>query len=160
MNLLPSCEKCNQQPKKRPDGTLAGKGNRFPVTGTHAYDHADPLKSDIVNEKPLLLHPCIDNPDEHLKFLPETGALGWLTERGEKTIEICDLNNEHLCETRRDAYNQMKDAFLLAALTAKLGIAAPAQDVQKKAERYIKGDLAFSMVGRQAIIAARQQVVP
>jgi hypothetical protein len=154
MNLLPSCEKCNQQPARRKDGTFAGKGNRFPVAGAHAYNHADPLKTDLTGEQPLLLHPCIDNPDDHLKYLPETGALGWLTPRGEKTIEICDLNNERLCEERREVYTNVLSRFIAAVATAQGGVAGPAEDMEKYGQRYIKGDRPYAMVGRVALAAA------
>jgi hypothetical protein len=102
----------------------------------------------------LLLHPCIDNPDDHLKYLPETGALGWLTPRGEKTIEICDLNNERLCEERREVYTNVLSRFIAAVAIAQGGIAAPAEDMKKYGERYRKGDRPYAMVGRLAFDAA------
>ncbi|UQI28495.1 endonuclease [Pseudomonas bijieensis] len=83
-NLLPSCIDCNRKRKQSmpklsaklltlqeqqrgfSHGVLvsSGKKDSFPVLGTRASTEA----SSILNEYPLLLDPCGDNPDEHLKF--------------------------------------------------------------------------------------------
>ncbi|WP_024693489.1 HNH endonuclease [Pseudomonas syringae] len=83
-NLLPSCIDCNRKRKQMmpklsaklltlqevgrgfSQGVLmsSGKKDSFPVLGTRAMSEA----SAIANEYPLLLDPCRDKPDEHLRF--------------------------------------------------------------------------------------------
>jgi hypothetical protein len=83
-NLLPSCIDCNRKRKQSmpklsaklltlqeeqrgfSHGVLisSGKKDSFPVLGTRAMTEA----SSILDEYPLLLDPCRDNPNEHLRF--------------------------------------------------------------------------------------------
>ena len=91
-NLLLSCETCNGK-----------KSNQFPIQGTRVerpQEDRTEWRADSESfkaEKPLLLNPELDNPEEHLVFLPdgdikEKGK----SERGKKTIEICGLDREDL----------------------------------------------------------------
>lgn len=83
-NLLPSCIDCNRKRKQTmpklsaklltlleeqrgfSQGMLvsSGKKDSFPILGTRAMVES----SSILDEYPLLLDPCRDNPIEHLKF--------------------------------------------------------------------------------------------
>ncbi len=83
-NLLPSCIDCNRKRKQvtprlsarlltlRDDRQgfnqgsllLSGKKDSFPILGQRAMSDT----ADFADEYPLLLDPCRDNPDEHLKF--------------------------------------------------------------------------------------------
>ena len=62
-NLVPSCTVCNQL--TRDGDVLIGKGNRFPVNGSHAQ-----TCQEIVGEKPMLINPISgdadDDPAKHL----------------------------------------------------------------------------------------------
>lgn len=104
-NLIPACVKCNR------DG---GKHNRFPILGTRIYVptfladlnldltknkiNSSPLK----DEKPFLLHPELDKPEDFFKFELDPKGDGIRIKgidaagRGEKTIEICALNRQEL----------------------------------------------------------------
>ena len=87
-NLLPACERCNR---------AGAKMNQFPVeAGTRAH-----ISSDVVNERPLLLHPYEDDPFEHLLFLP-TGQVEGLTEKGRQSVVIYRLGRDELREARHD----------------------------------------------------------
>jgi hypothetical protein len=154
-NLLPSCAKCNQQPKTRPDGTLAGKGNRFPVAGNYGYNPGDPANTDLSVEQPLLLHPVLDNPNDHLSFLPQTGALGWQTVRGEKTIEVLDLNNEWLRDQRLQTFESVKNLFLSATASALQGNAAGAAAFRQQIADVEEGRKPYTLAGRAGITFAR-----
>ncbi len=99
-NLLPVCDKCNNT-----------KSNVFPIApdGKRVMEHIFDEKGNLDclahamiyrDEKPLLLHPEIDEPEKHLIFLPD-GTVKGITERGEKTIEICALNRVELILTRQ-----------------------------------------------------------
>jgi hypothetical protein len=159
-NLLPSCAKCNQQPTRRPDGTLAGKGNRFPVAGTYGYDPADPRKTDLSLEQPLLLHPVLDEPNDHLLFLQETGALGWKTLRGEKTIEVFDLNKEWLRDQRLKTFSAVKNLFLSATAALLLGDEPGAATFRKQIAEFEEGRAAYAFAGRAGIIYAKARLQP
>lgn len=92
-NLLPSCIDCNRKRKQMmpklsaklltlqeghrgfSQGLLmsSGKKDSFPVLGTRAMTET----SAIASEYPLLLDPCRDNPDEHLRFhIDRTNLIG------------------------------------------------------------------------------------
>ncbi|MBI1929970.1 HNH endonuclease [Candidatus Poribacteria bacterium] len=104
-NLLLSCEICNSK-----------KSNQFPIQGTRVErpqeDRAE-WRADSESfkaEKPLILNPELDQPEEHLVFLPN----GYIkekdgSERGRKTIEICDLNREDLRIARKDWVDRFSD---------------------------------------------------
>lgn len=110
-NLLPSCPKCNRE---------GGKQNKFPVIGTRVLGPSCDAKGNILTtaniasqpplltEHPFLLHPEIDNPDEYLGFIidPENEGIKIIglddDERGEKTIEICNLNRPDLKIARQN----------------------------------------------------------
>lgn len=104
-NLIPSCRYCN---------TEGGKVSQFPIMGqrvdkpTFKNGQLDTEKniardSPLIDEKPYLLHPEIDDkPETFLEFKVDdkkegikiTGIDG--LKRGEKTIEICNLNRENV----------------------------------------------------------------
>lgn len=107
-NLVLACPACNGQ---------GAKGNKFPILGSrvrsqHPFDETGNyvpgnLRADQPphsEELPLLLHPEIDDPDEHLKFT-EMGQIEGITERGIKTIEICKLNRDPLLLERQKIVN-------------------------------------------------------
>jgi uncharacterized protein (TIGR02646 family) len=87
-NIYLSCQRC---------ATAAGA--QFPVAGERA---APPGRSQLADEKPLLLDPCLDYPDEHLAFKAD-GTVSAESQRGETTIDVYVLNRRHLVEARRGA---------------------------------------------------------
>ena len=101
-NLLFVCRVCN-----------ISKANKFPVDATGS---------------PLLLNPKTDNFEEHIRQNPD-GTLSSLTERGEVTIKLLNLNRAGLVEARKsreiekvyysefdsappDTYNVFKESML------------------------------------------------
>ena len=90
-NLLLCCSRCN-----------TGKKNLFPVEGARGgiNETIQDLRS---NEKALLIDPCWDHPHEHLAF-QATGYAVALTEKGQKTIDVLDLNRALLVETRQQSF--------------------------------------------------------
>jgi len=129
-NLVPSCRYCN---------TEGGKGNHFPiiqvgnrVTGpdfvfntldtTRCIASMDPL----IYEEPYLLHPEIDNnPEDFLGFKISDDKKGidiiGLKIRGEKTIEICNLNRIYLRFNRLESvfYNIKQKITIIFDLNAR-----------------------------------------
>ena len=109
-NLLPSCTVCNQ-PKSIGDKKI-GKHNRFPVIGVHAQ-----TPEEVENEQPLLINPASDEeddaPENHLTMDPNTGLMGYRTERGEICIEIFGLNlRDQLVEERRGACREVRSLLV------------------------------------------------
>lgn len=100
-NLYYACAICSRN-----------KADRFPVIGEHA--EAD-LPYDVVLqiERPLLLDPCHDNPDEHLVFTSD-GQVSGLTDRGLATIEVLGLGRPQLIEARR------REALFLESIGSKI----------------------------------------
>jgi uncharacterized protein (TIGR02646 family) len=86
-NLLIACKTCN-----------FSKGQRFPVEGERVGPH-DPVES----ERPLLLDPCRDEPDDHLAFDDSTGMVAPKTVRGRATIDVLSLNRQALVSARTTA---------------------------------------------------------
>lgn len=137
-NLLPSCQMCNSG---------RGKNNQFPVDQRHVLlkrlapaqagmMHAAPRQSekwqDIYYlqpedldelEKPLLLHPYLDDPEEHLLFgacgieAAKEIAPGVRSPKGEQSIEVYDLKDDDLRRARQKAQNDAITTFYLAYTT-------------------------------------------
>jgi uncharacterized protein (TIGR02646 family) len=78
-NYLLACSGCNSNYKR----------NQFPLDDTN---------------QAMMIDPTVDDPTEHLSFTPSTGRFVGLTERGERSIEICSLNRAILNQGRRDAW--------------------------------------------------------
>lgn len=105
-NFLLACGVCNGQDNK---------GNQFPIAGTRSVapttvDFTDKLEKDtffqqcyllstlLEDEKPLLLHPVLDDPDDCLLF-KMNGTVTAKNEKGRISIEIYGLNDT---EKRQD----------------------------------------------------------
>lgn len=116
-NLIPSCITCNRE---------GAKHNKFPVLGprvTHPpllpngklnLDLCKASRSPLKDEKPYLLHPEVDHPEEYLEFEIDPNNEGIrivgidVLGRGNKTIEICQLNR---LELKLDRVERIIDDF-------------------------------------------------
>lgn len=106
-NLLPACHFCN---------TENGKRDKFPIQGIRVsaprfldgkLDYSKMLAnaSPLIHEQPFLLNPEIDFPDNSTYFsFKNNGEINGIdaAKRGEKTIEICDLNRQNLMERKQE----------------------------------------------------------
>jgi uncharacterized protein (TIGR02646 family) len=88
-NLMISCEVCSLK-YKRDFFPLKNEHNRVP----------DETTGQLSQETPLLLNPCIDNPEKHL-FFEENGTVTELSARGKVTIDIMGLNRKELVQRRK-----------------------------------------------------------
>jgi uncharacterized protein (TIGR02646 family) len=104
-NLLLSCTDCNsprkQQVKSLPQRTL-GKANWFPLADERRRA-TTPAR--VAREPRLLLDPCVDAPERHLRFTPEgdiqpRAVGGAPSAMGEATIETCGLARVGLMRAR------------------------------------------------------------
>lgn len=108
-NLLPACRSCNQTRRDPPtwsdpeSGPGAGKLHQFPLEeeSERAQGPSDPLD----REKPLLLNPCEDDPQDFFSYDVFSGKL--VARRGnrraETTIRVLNLNRKRLCDRRKAA---------------------------------------------------------
>ncbi|WP_313413493.1 AAA family ATPase [Stenotrophomonas sp.] len=87
-NLYLCCAACN-----------VAKANFFPIDGPVA--EPETFGDALLDERPVLLDPCHDRPEEHLKFLAD-GTVAGLTARGTATIEILQLNARDRLASRRN----------------------------------------------------------
>jgi uncharacterized protein (TIGR02646 family) len=110
-NLLLSCQICNRDFK----GTLFPLENdaqriaNHPLSVSGEFDRTQChiLSDNFKAEKPLLLHPAIDNPKEHLKFLPD-GLIEGLTQKGKISIDVYGLKRDELRKARENIVLQMR----------------------------------------------------
>jgi uncharacterized protein (TIGR02646 family) len=116
-NLLPSCITCNRE---------GGKHNQFPIMGNRVFspdllpnDHLalDTFKAysaTLLAERPMLLHPEIDHPENYFAFSVDPEGIGIRLVgidpegRGTSTIEICRLNRR---EVTLDRVERVIDGF-------------------------------------------------
>jgi uncharacterized protein (TIGR02646 family) len=104
-NLLLCCLDCNRRRKqKQRDGEsfITGKGGYFPL----ADETKRATKPDEeINEEPLLLNPCIDDPEQHLVFSDEGEIFpailnGTASQKGISTISCLGLARAELFQMR------------------------------------------------------------
>jgi len=88
-NLYPSCRDCARV-----------RGTRFPVSEPRARVGTKGPK--LNRERPLLLDPCRDDPEQHLLY-GNDGSVVSDDERGRVTCEMFDLNRPMLINARREA---------------------------------------------------------
>lgn len=110
-NLLPSCSDCNRsryhEYEKENKKIKHGKENLFPL-GKGSKRARNP-KDKISLEKPLLLNPCTDHPEEYIDISEEEGYIFCARtdiipdkmEKAQRSIEVYGLNRPDLAQSRR-----------------------------------------------------------
>ncbi|AXH95631.1 AAA family ATPase [Ornithinimicrobium avium] len=88
-NLYPACPDC-----------VRLRGSRFPVAGPRATG-----PEGLADERPLLLDPLADDPDEHLRYQAD-GTVAAFTERGRTTHDVLGLNRDSLVRARTELLDQ------------------------------------------------------
>lgn len=91
-NLYPSCQHCNQHRREKPRwaGQAAlgagGKAAQFPLLDerSRAMGHTE----DIHAERPLLLDPCLDDPEDYLGYDPKGHVFSLDDPNGTKADDI------------------------------------------------------------------------
>lgn len=140
-NLLLACPDCNRVRSHTNDvsgRSLSGKANRFPLIdeSTRAFGPQDNLE----RERPLLLDPCHDDPNEHLIF-DWDGSVASDTPRGQTTIAVLGLNRAALLAARA------REAKLFRALLDR------AEDESKLAHLRVEYDSKYAHEDeRQALL--------
>lgn len=113
-NLLPSCTDCNRSryqvvsDASAPGGwkrDLFGKGNQFPLEDNNTRMTSHHIRPG--GEKPLLLDPCEDHPEDYLDFhesgvvLPKENLQGIALKRAVESIRVYALNRKSLVDERK-----------------------------------------------------------
>jgi uncharacterized protein (TIGR02646 family) len=93
-NLFLTCKQCNYS-----------KRNLFPVESLRAKPLSTWAEANVF-ERALLLNPCKDDPLLHL-YMNEDGTYNPLTEKGENTCAIFNLNREELVAQRYSDISQV-----------------------------------------------------
>lgn len=105
-NLYPSCEACNRRRRDLPtwtdreEGETAGKLTQFPLEDEAG--RAFSPDADLGRERPSLLDPCADQPEEYLLYTPHgevEPASG--DSRAAATIDILHLRRRRLRDRRK-----------------------------------------------------------
>jgi hypothetical protein len=119
-NLLLACPICNRDNKKTkfPLGTPSNIVNTPPVMPSGELNEAKChiLSPELLAESPLLLHPAIHDPSEHLKFLPN-GDVEGITEEGKESIKVFGLRRDKLVIERKEIIWDMQVELLKAVST-------------------------------------------
>ncbi len=139
-NLLPSCAICNQP--STANGEKRGKRNRFPVEKGHALK-----PSELVNEKPLLINPTVEDPSDHLE-VDENGYMIPKTDRGRMCIKVFGLNvRDQLVDERRRAMTEAL-AILYKIIMCK---GEERREAVSKLKKIRAGEFAYSLAGRASL---------
>lgn len=109
-NFLLSCQICNRDHKKT-KFPLFDEANRVLVPPRNAQGAFDRTACDIRQlntiENPLLLHPALDDPKEHLQFLPN-GTVTGITQKGQESIDAYGLNRPNLEKYRKKIVQEIR----------------------------------------------------
>ena len=114
-NLMPSCQYCNQSRQHEIAGKVGkytlGKKNQFPLKDEARRLCQPGQKVDEEEDYRLLLNPCVDHPEEYLRFITssDSGEMGEVRpvmhgdepdEKGETSILVYALNSKVLVDAR------------------------------------------------------------
>jgi hypothetical protein len=153
-NLLPSCIGCNRPNILRTRERI-GKWDQFPVERFRAREPGEETR-----EKPLLLHPVLDDPADHLTLQLDTGVLVPKTPRGECTIEILGLNRDALVEARHDVVIAVWALVVAARTHLDNGEIEDARAAVARLEKYRDGSAPFAWAGRLTLDALGRAATP
>ena len=111
-------------------------------------------------EKPLLLHPCSDNPSKHLK-IDETGIFSARTKRGEMCIKIFGLNLRGLPVGRKKVYDDVRNTMSILALELIDDPNGPKTKERLEKIRKLKnGHGEYTIVALKAIADSKETLSP
>lgn len=154
-NLFPACKYCNQWRRDpgtwdHPDpGDAGGKADHFPIAG----QRATAPEHDLAAEEPLLLNPCIDDPEAILTYLAN-GAIQAVEEdpRGRASIRYYHLDLTRLREAREDRILEILGFVKLLRGFRNRGLTQAADEIEEVLKRNYCADHApYAAVGRAVL---------
>lgn len=111
LNYLLACTNCNSNHKR----------DRFPLDAQGL---------------PLLIDPTVDDPLEHLEFLPRYGSYMGITEKGRQSVEVFGLERETLRRSRRNAWVALQGLIVLYAACRSRERLPQAEDIRRTVCEY------------------------
>lgn len=146
-NLYPSCITCNQRRKVKPNpddpatGKTTGKADQFPVED-EAFRVMNP-DGDLSTERPLLLDPCVDDPEKRFRYLTngEIAARDDVDSRAAKTISVFGFEHRSdLTKRRREQISIVIGLLKILRRCKELGDQVGAGDVERLLEEHYFAD--------------------
>ena len=158
-NLLIACQACNRGSSYSKGGST-GKRNRFPLQNEskRAFSPTDSLSKEV----PLILNPCLDEPEFHLIYTDD-GMVVSNTEEGKTSILILGLNRADLVHRRKNAIAEVKlqTKLLLQLSKSKKGTDDPDwTEALKNLEELTEEHQEFAGLKRQYVNAALEKINP
>ena len=147
-NLLISCRSCSRE--RVHAGERTGKADRFPLDDETRRGWGP---GEELGEEPLLLDPCLDNPEDHLVF-DEHGVVASYSARGQASISILSLNRPELVGNRLAAIELVKFRIEEADELARLS-----RGTENQALRSAIAHLEALVEPREAFAALKRQLV-
>lgn len=152
-NLYPSCKFCNQGRKDPPRwgdqrwGATRGKADQFPLMDEEA--RAMTPEDPVAPERPLLLDPCRDQPEDYLSFtvLGEPISLEDNL-RGAASIEILHLARKRLRDLRRTKAQEAMEVLRFIAKHRASGNEEARRDFEQLLDRMAKDESEYAAVVR------------
>jgi uncharacterized protein (TIGR02646 family) len=157
-NLLPSCTFCNQRRVDQPTwdepqaGPAAGKADQFPLSdsGVRAKD----WNSLLINEKPLLLNPCVDGDCETYFRYDIQGQIfpaksdKERVARATATIRLCHLKRRRLRDDRAEFMGRVIKAVECHELALRLKDVGLVQKTRELLDMFLAAKAPFAGAAR------------
>ncbi|WP_204346195.1 AAA family ATPase [Psychroserpens algicola] len=153
-NLLVACNVCNRSYYSK--SGKRGKANRFPLLDESK--RAFSPKNPISKETPLILNPCVDEPENHLTYTDD-GKVSSRTKQGQTSIMVLGLNRPELVEARKKTIVQINNHInrLFRLTKSKRDNKASQQRVLDYLNEQTKEHQEFAGLKRQYIKAALEE---
>ncbi len=128
-----------------------GKGDQFPLEreDARAMSHLD----DVRRERPLLLDPCSDTPEDHLSF-DVVGQIGNIagSRKGVVSIEVFHLARRRLRDARREVVNETIAYLKLIQKYETENNMVLVQQLKKLLQKFLLADnCAYAAVARAVV---------
>jgi hypothetical protein len=166
-NLLPSCTDCNSRRGHRmADGNkvVRGKGNIFPLEPGSRRAKAPGQEK---KEKPLLLNPEVDDPEQHIEFAVDRERAGVIraalrkgkpSPKGVASIDVYALDRPQLTRARADFAKRLLSHLRNTRQTLDDHLAKPADKTLKKRYDENIAELLTFLDPRQPYCAMARQI--
>lgn len=157
-NLFLACATCNRPSTSKASGRRVGKWDQFPVEDFRATKMGEESQ-----ESPILINPVEEDPADHLE-VDDTGIIIAKTDRGQKCIDIFELNDrEALRDARLECIKNTK--YRIQSMILKVWMASRQHDeadaireLSEKIKEIESGATPFSACGRFALNESKKKL--
>ena len=164
-NLLPSCIDCNRartQDFPDADRQLAGKANKFPIANEARRAERPGQEA---REERLLLHPCMDDPEEHLEFMgkgevyPRKDGAGTPSRMGSTSIDVYGLSRKRLVDARASVQVKVEALIIQAERLIRVLDRHPEDADIEKSLKWVFSELKCYTIPAQAYAAMCRETI-